>query len=39
MGLRLNLKIAEPVAGTFLAQMDSVDQGAVNMPVTSVTYQ
>jgi hypothetical protein len=39
MGLRLNLKIAEPVAGTFHAQMDSVDQGAMNMPVTSVTYQ
>jgi hypothetical protein len=38
-GLRLNLRIAEPTAGTFHAQMDSVDQGAMNLPVTSVTYQ
>jgi len=37
--LRLNLRIAEPVAGTFHAQLDSVDQGARNIPVTSVTYQ
>lgn len=36
--LRLNLRIAEPAAGTFHAQMDSVDQGARNMPVTSLTY-
>ncbi len=37
--LHLNLKIAEPSPGTFQAQMDSVDQGAMNMPVTSLTYQ
>jgi len=37
--LRLNLRIAEPVAGTFHAQFDSVDQGARNIPVTTVTYQ
>jgi RNA polymerase sigma factor (sigma-70 family) len=38
-GLRLNLRIAEPAAGTFNAEMDSVDQGVKNLPVTSVTYQ
>jgi RNA polymerase sigma factor (sigma-70 family) len=37
--LRLNLKIAEPTAGVFHAQLDSVDQGAMNLPVTSLTYQ
>ena len=37
--LRLNLRIAEPVAGAFHAQFDSVDQGARNIPVTTVTYQ
>jgi RNA polymerase sigma factor (sigma-70 family) len=37
--LRLALRIAEPRAGTFHAQMDSVDQGARNMPVTSLTYK
>jgi len=36
--LRLNLRIAEPTPGTFHAQMDSVDQGARNLPVTSLTY-
>jgi len=36
--LRLALKIAEPAAGTFHAQMDSVDQGVKNLPVTSLTY-
>jgi hypothetical protein len=36
--LRLNLRIAEPAPGTFHAQMDSVDQGARNLPVTSLTY-
>ena len=36
--LRLGLRIAEPAAGTFQAQMDSLDQGARNMPVTSLTY-
>jgi hypothetical protein len=37
--LRLALRIAEPAAGTFRAQMDSIDQGAKNLPVTSMTYQ
>ena len=36
--LRLNLRIAEPTAGTFRAELDSVDQGAKNLPVTSLTY-
>lgn len=36
--IRLNLRIAETVPGKFQAQMDCVDQGAVNMPVTTVTY-
>ena len=37
--LRLALRIAEPAAGTFRAQMDSIDQGVRNLPVTSMTYQ
>jgi len=37
--LRLNLRIAEPTQGTFHAQMDSEDQGAKNLPVTSLTYK
>ncbi len=36
--LRLNLRIAEPTPGTFQAQMDSVDQGVRNLPITSLTY-
>jgi RNA polymerase sigma factor (sigma-70 family) len=36
--LRLNLRIAEPTPGTFHAQLDSVDQGARNLPVTLLTY-
>ncbi len=36
--LRLDLRIAEPAPGTFRAQMDSVDQGVRNLPVTSLTY-
>lgn len=36
--LHLNLKIAETSPGTFQAQLDSVDQGAMNLPVTSLTY-
>ena len=36
--LRLNLRIAEPTSGTFHAQLDSLDQGARNLPVTSLTY-
>jgi RNA polymerase sigma factor (sigma-70 family) len=35
----LNLRIAEPSPGVFLAQMDSIDQGALNVPVTAITYQ
>jgi len=38
IGLRLGLKIAEPEGGTFHAQLDSVDQGVRNLPVTSLTY-
>jgi RNA polymerase sigma factor (sigma-70 family) len=36
--LRLNLRIAEPATGTFHAQVDSVDQGARNLSVTTMTY-
>jgi RNA polymerase sigma factor (sigma-70 family) len=36
--LRLNVKIAEPSPGTFQAVMDSVDQGAKNLPINSLTY-
>lgn len=36
--LRLALRIAEPSEGTFHAQLDSVDQGARNIPVDSLTY-
>jgi RNA polymerase sigma factor (sigma-70 family) len=37
--LRLNLKIAEqPAAEAFRAELDSVDQGAKNMPAASITY-
>jgi hypothetical protein len=37
-GLPLNLRIAEPAPGTFRAQLDSLDQGIRNLPVTSLTY-
>jgi RNA polymerase sigma factor (sigma-70 family) len=36
--LHLALRIAEPTPGTFHAQFDSADQGAKNLPVTSLTY-
>ena len=36
--LRLALRIAERTPGTFHAQMDSLDQGARNLTVTSLTY-
>jgi RNA polymerase sigma factor (sigma-70 family) len=36
--LRLNVRIAEPSPGTFQAVMDSVDQGAKNLPINSLTY-
>ncbi len=39
VSLRLNLKIAEQADGTFNAQMDSVDQGASGLTVSSLTYQ
>jgi RNA polymerase sigma factor (sigma-70 family) len=35
----LNLRIAELSPGVFLAQMDSIDQGALNVPVTAITYE
>jgi hypothetical protein len=31
-------KIAEPTDGTFVAELDSIDQGANNVVVSSVTY-
>jgi RNA polymerase sigma factor (sigma-70 family) len=34
----LNLRIAEPTPGTFHAQVDSVDQGAQNLPIPTMTY-
>ncbi len=37
--LHLNLMVSEPTAGTFRAQLDSVDQGAMHLPITSMTYQ
>jgi hypothetical protein len=37
--LHLNLRIAETSPGNFQALMDSVDQAAMNIPVTSMTYQ
>ena len=37
--LRLDVRITEPSPGTFQAQMDSIDQGAKNLPVDSLTYQ
>ena len=36
--LHLNLRIAEPTPGTFHAQMDSVDQGAHNLPIPTMSY-
>jgi hypothetical protein len=36
--LHLNLRIAEPTPGTFHAQVDSVDQGAQNLPIPTMTY-
>jgi RNA polymerase sigma factor (sigma-70 family) len=36
--LRLTLRILEPSPGTFQAVMDSVDQGARNLPIDSLTY-
>ena len=36
--LGVTLRIAEPSPGTFLAQVDSFDQGAMNIRVSSLTY-
>jgi len=36
--LRLNLRIGETTPGSFHAQLDSLDQGARNLPVNSLTY-
>jgi hypothetical protein len=36
--LHLNLRIAEPAPGTFQAQLDSLDQGARNLPINLLTY-
>jgi hypothetical protein len=36
---RLGFKISEPSKGKFRAELDSIDQGATGIPVTTVTYQ
>jgi RNA polymerase sigma factor (sigma-70 family) len=36
--LRLTLRIAETTPGTFRAQMGSLDQGFMNLPITSLIY-
>jgi hypothetical protein len=36
--LRLAFKISEPVAGSFIATLDSIDQGAKDVPVSSMAY-
>jgi hypothetical protein len=36
--LRIDLRISEPAPGSFRAVMDSPDQGARNVPITSLTY-
>lgn len=36
--LRLDLRIAETAPGTFQAEVDSPDQGAMHFPVTSMSY-
>ena len=38
VSLRLGLRISEPSPGTFQAVLDSPDQGAKNIPITSLTY-
>ena len=38
VSLHLNLRIAETAPGTFQAVMDSVDQGAMNLPITTFAY-
>lgn len=37
--LHLNLRVSEPTPGAFHAELESVDQGGVIVPVTSMTYQ
>ena len=39
VALRLNFKITDPAGGTLAALVDSVDQGANNLPASSVSYQ
>jgi hypothetical protein len=36
---RLAFKIAEPSAGRFRGELDSIDQGATGIPVSAVAYQ
>jgi len=36
--LHLNVRITEQTPGAFHAQMDSVDQGAMNLPIPTLTY-
>ena len=36
--LHLTLKIAEPTPGTFQAELADPDQGAMNLPISSLTY-
>lgn len=37
--MRLAFKIAEPNKGQFRGELDSLDQGATGIPVTSISYQ
>lgn len=36
---RIGFKIAEPSKGKLRAELDSIDQGATGIPVTTITYQ
>ena len=36
---RIGFKISEPAKGKFRAELDSVDQGATGIPITSFSYQ
>lgn len=38
VSLRLVIRISEPTDGKFVAELDSIDQGANNVVVSSVTY-
>jgi hypothetical protein len=37
--LHVNLMVSEPTPGTFRAQLDSVDQGDMHLPITLMTYE